>query len=388
MKILLTSDWHLGKALYHQKLHNYQEKFFLQEFIPAMRDIKPDLLIVAGDILDRPIPDKDTLLLFEEILKELASSKIKTFFILGNHDSRRTSLHKYFLELGGLFVIDDLRFFFNPLTISDEEGSKLNLYFLPYLSPYELEEILRERGVELDGVPKVFTRDLLKHLINEIEIKRPAFLIGHFAISGFIFCGEELFIRGFNQDYLLDEDLFEGFDFLFLGHLHRYQVRNNRIFYPGAPLIYSFDNVKDRRGALLLEIYGAQIIHYKLIELTSPYEIMVIEDTFSNILKLPKTEAFLKIILTDNKPIYEAFQRLKEKFPNLLYLDYKKVLNEEQKSNLFLDYDDFNLDLIELKIDELELFKEFYKYVTNTDPEERIIRVFKEYLESFYNSRH
>lgn len=384
MKILLSSDWHLGKSLYHQRLLQHQEKFFLEEFIPLLRDLRPDLLIVAGDIFDRPIPDRESLFLFEEILRELASSKIRSLFILGNHDSRRTALHKFFLELGGIYIIDDLRFFLRPLFVSDDRGTGLYVYPLPYLSPYELEEILTQEGLASEGLPKVFTGEFLSHLMTNLTVRRPALFVGHFALTGSVFSGEELNIRGLSQDYLVDEALFEDFDFLFLGHLHRFQTRKNKIFYPGAPLPYSFESAGDKRGVLLFEITGNEIRYVELIQLTSPYELLILEDTFSKILSFPKTNAYLKIILTDKEPIYEAFHRLRERFPNLLYLDYKKVVDLSNEESTSFEWDDVNFESLELKIDELKLFKEFYRYVTKKDPDERIVGVFKEHLENFY----
>lgn len=384
MKILLTSDWHLGKSLYHQKLLEYQEKFFLQEFVPLISDVKPDLLIVAGDILDRPIPDKDSLSLFGEILKELASRKVKSFFILGNHDSRRTALHKFFLELGGIHIIDDLRYFINPYVITDGSGTEIHLYFLPYLSPYEMEEIFLQYGFVLDGVHKFYTGEFLKNIMKQFTVRRPAIFIGHFAIAGFELAGEELSIRGLSLDYVIEEERFSDFDILFLGHLHSPQVRNHRIFYPGAPLPYSFETADVKRGIFLIEILGGNVNHYEFIELTSPYRLLTIEDTFSEILKMPETDDFLKIILTDREPIYEAFHRLRTKFRNLLYLDYKKIIEFSNEEFLISEFDDINFESFDLKIDELRLFREFYKYITKEEPDERVINTFKAHLENFY----
>ncbi|MFN3568465.1 MAG: exonuclease SbcCD subunit D [Caldimicrobium sp.] len=141
MKILLTSDWHLGKFLYKEKLLNKQMEFFYGKFFPLLKDLKPDLLIVAGDILDKPVPDQETLYAYAELLKELSTFNIPCFLILGNHDSKRTSLYSYFLEKAKIYLIDHINYF--PFTFHDEKGERVFLYFLPYLPIYEFLEKIK-----------------------------------------------------------------------------------------------------------------------------------------------------------------------------------------------------------------------------------------------------
>uniref|UniRef100_A0A832LVG0 Nuclease SbcCD subunit D n=1 Tax=Caldimicrobium thiodismutans TaxID=1653476 RepID=A0A832LVG0_9BACT len=380
MRLLLTSDWHLGKNLYQQKLLSKQAKFFLETFIPLLRDLSPDALLVAGDILDKPIPDQETLFFFEEFLKELASLKIPSFFILGNHDSRRTALHKYFLELAFIYIVDDLRFFLQPFKLKTEKGEGLNLYLLPYLPAFELLEKIPPLKQGLTSWHSITLREILVYLLERMELERPAFLMGHFALERGIFSGEEINLRGLSNDYLLPAELFLSFDALLLGHLHRSQVHQGKFIYPGAPLPYAFETYGEERGVLLLEVKERTIQHQELIPLSPTYELKLLQGTFETLMSLPPTKAFVKILLEDEEPIYQVHQKLKTKFPNILYLDY--VRNQGEISKEVYSYEEPVVE--EMKFDERELFKEFYFFLEKREPEERVWKVFETYLEEFY----
>ncbi len=378
MKILLTSDWHLGINLYQKKLIKEQAKFFEETFFPFLKESKPDLLIVAGDIFDKPLPDQESLLLYEEILKKLSFLKIPSFFILGNHDSKRTTLHKYFIELGGIYLIDNLKFFFSPYTFKDERGFYLNLYFLPYLP---LDELLEEAKVPSSSFfyNSFIFYNLIIHLLSQLSLQEPAFLVGHFAVKECSFSGEEIKIKGFSEDYLLPWELFKDFTALFLGHLHKTQVLKGKIFYPGAPLPYSFENSSEKRGLLLLEWKEPKLFSH-FISLSSPYDLTLIKGTYEEVQHFPKTENYVKVVLTEDYPIFKAFEKLKEIFPNLLSLEYERSERDEE---FFLRDIDFSVE--NFSLDEKELFREFYQYIEKKEIDNRLWKVFEKYLEEFYH---
>lgn len=381
MKILLTSDWHLGKYLYKEKLLSKQAEFFQREFFPLLREIKPDLLIVAGDILDKPIPDQDTLYYYADLLRELSSFAIPSFFILGNHDSRRTALHRYFLEKAKIYLIDHLDYFFSPFIFKDERGDTLNLYFFPYLPLYELYEKV-QAYFSLEISEKISYVSLLKSLLGLNQIKSPSVFISHFALEPFLFCGEELSIKGFSEDYILPEGLLSSFDLVFLGHLHRPQRARDKIFYPGAPIPYSFEASCEERGVLLLEWRENFLVKSEFFALTSPYELLYLKGTFEEIMQYPESESYTKILLLDEKPIYNVYERIKTRFPNLLFLEYITAATPLiERENL----EEINPSYENIKLEEGELFKEFYKLIEGKEIEPKLWEIFLENLAEFYN---
>jgi exonuclease SbcD len=377
MRILLSSDWHLGKNILQKKLLSEQALFFENSLIPLLREVRPDLFIVAGDILDKPLPDQETLFFYEDLLRRLSDLKIPTLFILGNHDSRRTSLHNFFIEKAGLYLVDDLRFLLQPFVCQGKRGEKLNLYLLPYLPLYELLDKALNLGFSFSSEELTFI-GLVEELLSQIEIKGPAFLVSHFAVDKAIFCGEELLIRGYASEYLLPESLFSSFEALFLGHLHRHQVYGERFFYPGAPLPYAFETYAEKRGLLLLE-WRDSALASEFIALSPPYELKVFKGLFEELLQMERTNAYVRVLLEDPLPIYGAYEKLKETFPNLLDLKYV-----EEEAPEFQIEERLGENLREARLDEGALFREFYSFIEKKEIDECLWEVFEKHLKAFY----
>ncbi len=377
MRILLSSDWHLGKNIFQKKLLSEQALFFENSLFPLLREVRPDVFIVAGDILDKPLPDQETLFFYEDLLRRLSDLKIPSLFILGNHDSRRSSLHKYFIEQAEIYLVDDLRFFPQPFVCQGKRGERLNFYLLPYLPLYELLEKALTLGFSFSSEELTFI-GLMEELLSRIEIKGPAFLVSHFAIDKAIFCGEELLIRGYASEYLLPERLFSPFEALFLGHLHRHQVYEDRFFYPGAPLPYSFETYSEKRGLLFLEWKDSSLTS-EFITLSPPYELKVFKGFFEELLQRERTNAYVKVLLEDPLPIYGAYEKLKEVFPNLLDLKYV-----EEEGAEFQIEEKVGVDLRENRPDERALFREFYNFIEKKEMDERLWEVFEKHLKAFY----
>lgn len=387
MKILHTSDWHLGKSLCNKKLLEEQALLFEKSFFPLIKDLSPDVIVVAGDIVDKPNPDYETLKLLKEILIKLAETQIPTIFILGNHDSKRLSLFKEFLEFKKLYFVDDLTYFFVPF--SYQKGTqKVYFYLFPYLSVFELSSLLKGIFSEKDIERLFFLKEdlnieqILRFMITQVQIYRPAVFVGHFAISEAIFSGEENDLKLIGKEEVLSKELFEVFDIVFLGHLHRLQHLLDKFFYSGSPMPYSFEEATYKKGMWLIEINEKGLTHYEPIFLEPPVKIKIIEGYFEDLIKHPRDESYVKIILKNDKPVFRPYERLKTVFPNLLELKYKDLNEKEDISSTSdLTY------LKELKFDEILLFKKFYEFVFNKTLDEHTFSVFERHLKDYKNLR-
>ncbi len=383
MKILLTSDWHLEKKLYEKNLLAEQGKFFTDTFLKLLQDIKPDLLVMAGDIFDRPNPNLDALDLYEEILQQIYDLKVKGIFILGNHDSRRASLHSKILNKVHLYLVGDLNLFINPMPLQAKDGTTYYVYALPYLSLREYEEEM-EVNEEIESISAFFSKLLLS--IKE-NLKKPALLISHLAIYGTIFCEEEQMLKGFTRDFVLPRHYFSEFSYVLLGHLHRQQTHHEKFFYPGAPLPYSFEERSQRKGVLLLEFLKKGGLHQEFIPLPSPYELKTYYDYLENLEKLSVDEAYVKVILKNQDYVLDAERRLKRIFPNLLSLNYEKdekigkeslIMGELRWTKSDPEEGSFS-STFEIK----EVFSKFYTFVKGEEPSEELKKQFEKYYNEY-----
>lgn len=389
MKILHTSDWHLGKNIFGKKLINEQAVFFEETFFPLIKDIKPDILLITGDITDKPNPDFETLKLFSEILFWLFKENVPSIFILGNHDSKRITLFKEFLKQNQLFMIDNLFYFKNPLEWKDEKGEKVYFYVLPYFTLYELKENIEifwgsENEKLLDFFTKKFQlllKDLIELLLDLTKdtIHKPAIVLGHFAIEKGVFTGEEISLKFMGMEEVFPLELFENFDLLFLGHLHRLQKISPKVFYSGSILPYSFEESVYEKGVWFFEIKNGTLIKNEPVYLSPSFQMKIIKGYFKDLINSPKDEAYIKVILKDKEPILNPFERLKTIFPNLLLLEYEDKKTETSSFGVSFT-EEILLESQKIELNEEELFKKFYKYIEEREVEEKLFEVFKKYL--------
>jgi len=395
LKILHTSDWHLGRNLCGKKLIEEQAIFFEKIFFHLIKDLNPDLLIITGDIIDKPNPDFETLKLFTEILFWLFNEKVPSIFILGNHDSKRLTLYKDFLKHNYLFMIDNLSYFKEPFIWRDEKGEKVYFYILPYLHLYEFKENIEilwneEKETLSDFFNKksqLILKDLIELLLTltKNSIYHPNICIGHFAVEKGIFTGEEVSLKFMGKEEVFPLELFEKFDILLLGHLHRLQKISSKVFYSGSILPYSFEESIYKKGVWFFEIKNNMLIKEEPIYLESPIKLKVIKGYFKDLINSSKDEAYIKVILKDKEPVLHPFERLKIVFPNLLLLEY-----EDKEKETFSFSNEFgDKELLEnkkIELNEEELFKDFYKYIEGKEIEDRLFNIFKKYLKEFNES--
>jgi exonuclease SbcD len=392
LKFIHTSDWHLGKSLFGKKLIDEQALFFEKTFFPLVKDVKPDILIITGDIIDKPNPDLETLKLLSEILFWLFKEKIPSLFILGNHDSKRITLFKEFLKQNYLYMIDNLYHFKAPFIWEDEKGEKIYFYILPYLPLYEFKENIeifwgKENKIVVDFFVKksqLLLKDLVELLLNltKDNFYRPAIALGHFAIEKGIFTGEEISLKFMGLEEVFPLELFKNFDFLLLGHLHRLQKVSSKVFYSGSILPYSFEESVHKKGVWFFEIKNSVLVKEEPIYLSPSFEMKIVKGYFKDLINSPKDEAYIKIILKDEEPVLHPFERLKTVFPNLLLLEYEDKKTEISSFSKDFIMEEF-LESKKMELNEEELFKKFYKYIEEKEIEDKLFEAFKKYLKEF-----
>ncbi len=382
MRILHTSDWHLGKNFFSKKLTEVQRRLFEEEFFHLVKDVQPDLVLVTGDVVDKPAPDYETLELLKDILLFLGKNKVKSIFILGNHDSKRVSLYKEFFKELGIMFVDDLEGLVSPIEVCGDSQDRVWIYSLPYMNFYELKERSKTlsqglfKGVM--GSEISFLRDAVKWVVKNtcVYLKRPCIFLGHFAVDKGFFSGEETSLTTVGMEEIIPSEVVKDFDLVCLGHLHRAQKLGNKIFYSGSPMPYSFEESRFKKGVWLFELKAGKLVNTEFVELSPPVEIKVKKGKFEELLFSKPDEAFVKVVLTDKTPVMKPFERLKTVFPNLLVLEYEE------------DFEGDELPEVEFKsvgslsLNEKELFESFLEFLKVSDKAE-LVTSFVKVLEEF-----
>ncbi len=246
MKILHTSDWHLGKKLYRISRLREQELFlnWLSDYI-IQEEI--DILLISGDIFDVPTPPNEALKLYFNFLKKLSSSReIPIFIIGGNHDSSHfLEAPAPFLELNNIHVVgnlselarDNYNSYVHNLKVGDEEVS---ISLFPYFRTHELFNLAKNWNINIeDGLLPVI-EEVLKRLTDRSIGKK--ILMSHHLFGSYEESGSE---QGLNLSGIdsIPTAILKDFDYVALGHIHKAQTvrrENPIVHYSGSPMAFRF----------------------------------------------------------------------------------------------------------------------------------------------------
>lgn len=322
MKFAHLSDLHLGKYLNQYSLMEDQE-YILKQIIQRIREQDVDVVLVSGDIYDRAVPPGEAVALFDDFLSELAEDQRKVCIISGNHDSpERIAFASRLIAASGVYLSPVYQGEVQPVRLEDSYGP-VNIYMLPFIKPVHVRHFFPEEEIHsyTDAV-----RSAITHM-NVDGRERNVLLAHQFVTGASRSDSEDISVGGLDN---VDADVFDHFDYVALGHLHWAQnVENNRIRYCGTPLKYSFSECKDEKTVTIVELGNKEDILVDTVPLVPLRDMIELEGEFREVVSAPfyenvDTEAFIRLTLTDEREVLDAFSRLRSIYPNLMAMDYKK----------------------------------------------------------------
>ena len=373
MRILHTSDWHLGK-IFHEYSLLEDQRHVLSQILQTLKAAEEEknpfaALVVSGDIYDRAVPTAEATTLLNDFLVQAASlfPNLHIFMISGNHDSAgRLSFAASFLEKHNIHLATDTKNFTKPVIV-EQNGEKAAFYQLPFLQSGSIqkkitknseensdsnkdENSIEKLNEEFDFEPCRSQQSLFEEACAQIIENHkknfgdlPAVLNAHlFTLGGIKKASERSNIGTAEQ---VDANIFKDFAYGAFGHIHKFQIcdKNHRCYYPGSLLAYNFDDDAES-GMLDVEIKSKEEIpSVKRIFFKPIHKIATLEGKFSDFTNPQKNtetvknnkDNFLQIILTDETLPTEPFARLKSIFPNLLVLSSKE--RAVSKTNISLE---------------------------------------------------
>ncbi len=354
MRILHTSDWHLGK-LFHEKSLIEDQAFMLNQILETIKGAAAEgrpfsALIVAGDIYDRALPPSEAGTLLNDFLERATGENpgLHIFLNAGNHDSAtRLSFAAGFLEKHNIHICTDTKNFTNAVVI-EENGEKVAFYQLPFLTPYSIED--DESGAEEDLPGGAGRSGEEKSLRSQEELYSvackkiiaahkknygegvPAVLNAHlFAAGAAVASSERTNVGAVEQ---ADISHFKDFTYCAFGHIHKFQPcdKERRCFYSGSLLPYNFDDSPEC-GVLDVEIKNPRDVPavkrillkplHPIANLTGQMKDFIGSEAKKSIIQENQNN-YVQVILTDAVMPSEAFITLKTVFPNLLCVTMKE----------------------------------------------------------------
>lgn len=328
MKILHTSDWHIGRTFHtHSTLDALRR--VLRSLADEVRERGIDVVLVAGDVFDTAMPSADALDVLSTAFRDIRAAGARIVMTSGNHDSvTRLGLHAEWIRMAGIHVITDHRALDEPVTIGD-----VHFYGIPYLEP----SLIRHHypDVELRTHEQALAFAMRRIEDDRMTRGGRSVVLAHCFAAGVAASDVERDITSGGVD-LVPASVFDGPDYVALGHIHSRQRISERVRYSGAPLHYSFSETDKRRGGWLLELDADGLGAVEWLDLPVPRPLAQLTGELESLLTDhgydEQEQHWVKAVLTDRVRPMDAMRRLQARFPHCVALEWRPTVVAEDSA--------------------------------------------------------
>lgn len=377
MKILHLSDLHIGKRVNDFSMLEDQE-YILKKILNIIDEHMPKAVLIAGDVYDKSVPSAEAVQLFDDFLVSLSERELKTFIISGNHDSpERLAFGARLMNPSGIYISPVYKKGSTPVVLEDEFG-ELFIYMLPFIKPAHVRAQFPDLEIgSYNDALKAALEDL-----NPDENKRNILITHQFVTGAVKSDSEEMSVGGSDN---IDGTLFNKFDYVALGHIHRPQrMLRDTIRYSGTPLKYSFSEAKHQKSVTIIDFNeknNIEISEFPLVPKRDMREIKgkYLDITAKSYYENTNREDYLRITLTDEEEIPEALGKLRVIYPNIMKLDYD---NTRTRKGITISEG----PSVEKK-SPTDLFSEFYQFQNNQSLNEEQENLLKELVEKIWEGQ-
>jgi exonuclease SbcD len=324
VRFLHTSDWHIGRTFHGADLLAEQEAV-LGHLADLVAGEAIDAVLVAGDIYDRAVPSAEAVRVATAAVTRIRAAGAQLVVTPGNHDSApRLGAFAEFAAAGGLHLRTTVGGLAEPVLFDDPHGP-VAVYGIPYLEPEPARHAL---GVpDARGHTGVLT-EAMRRIRADLGT-RPgtrSVVLAHAFVTG----GEPtesertIAVGGVEQ---VPGSVFDGVDYVALGHLHGPQTLAEHLRYSGSPLAYSFSEARQRKSVWLLDLGEHGLEEVRRHELPVPRKLATLRGEIEALLVAPEHDAFLEhflsVTVTDRVRPVDAMRRLRERFPYAVHLEWE-----------------------------------------------------------------
>lgn len=325
VRILHTSDWHLGRSFHGVGMLGAQAGF-VDHLVDLVHRESVDVVLVSGDVYDRALPSVDVVALLDEALVRLVDAGARVVLTGGNHDSaRRLAFGSRLLQRSGVHIRADADRVAEPVLLEDEHGP-VALYPLPYLEPVLAAPVLGAAATH-QGVLGAALDAVRADLARRPRGTRSVVAAHAFVVGGQVSDSErDISVGGVAA---VGADVFDGVDYVALGHLHRRQELAGHLRYSGSPLAYSFSEHAHVKGTLLVDLDAGGLAGVRPVDAPVPRPLAVLRGGLDELLWRGDLAAhegsWCQVTLTDPHRPARAMERIRARFPHTLELRFEPV---------------------------------------------------------------
>lgn len=319
MKLLHTSDWHLGRAFHGVGLLAAQAEF-VDHLVATVRAESVDAVLVSGDVYDRALPPPDAVALLSEAVTRLIDAGARVIISSGNHDSAiRLGFASDLLSRAGLHIRSDLDSIGTPVMVGDTA-----VYPIPYLEP-AASSVTEELGVDQRTHTAVLGAAMDRVRADAAARGPRTIAMAHCFASGGATSESERDIST-GGVAMVPTSTFDGVAYAALGHLHGTQQVADTVRYSGSPVAMSFSETHHTKGTLLLDLGADGEARVERVEAPVHRRLAQVRGTLREVLDDPHHTAaegaWVQVTLTDPIRPVGAMEQLARRFPHVLQLRF------------------------------------------------------------------
>lgn len=367
MRLLHTSDWHLGRSLLGVSLLADQAAF-CDQLIDLTHDFRPDLVVILGDLFERSTPSEEAVAVFDNVLQRLLlECKVRVLIAPGQQDGmRRLSFGSWMYERRQLHLVTTVEAALSPIMVEDADGP-VHVNVLPFLRPLDVDQHFRSQKITTHAQAGNVVMD---HLTRFRRLRRKAVravVAGYLWVEGGEPCGEERPLDA-GQDTRVALSAFDGLNYGALGYLHQHQVLggDHHVVYSGSPFAFSFESNPAGRGPVRMEMDGAGKVHSEQVPFPARRHFWRFAGSLERLLLGPvlplDSQDVVVLELSHDSDLLSAelIQRLRTLYPNLWRIERPEAVRKLPRGG---------------DLDPVQSFADFYQSATggSLDEESRMV---------------
>ena len=371
MIFLHTSDWHLGAMGGERDLWDDQ-KYFIDAICGIVREKRVDAVLLAGDVYDRSVPAASAIGLYDYAMNRLCGELgVKVLTIAGNHDSaERLASCAGLLDKAGLYLQGAVQREPRAVAFADSQ-----VFFLPWMTEEKIKSLYPEERDGITGLTDAY-RVAVNHMREKFIPGKRHLLLSHaFITNAETSTSDRAAEIGFATQ--VPASVFEGFDYVALGHIHKPQQVNPFIRYSGSPMAYSFGKEERQEKSVTLidtaamtqEVVPLPLLH-RWTTLTDCYEALLAGEYPEEI-----REGYVRLNVTDTAVGLDMLSRLRQVYPNALVVAGKTYDGEDTTITLTME------QLEQMESDPAEVFKSFCREEMGQEATDHFLQLFARAVE-------
>ena len=364
MKLLHTSDWHLGSTEIDRSLHDDQV-FFIEQICRIIQEEQVDAVMIAGDVYDRSVASADAMALYDSAVTRICKElRVPVLVIAGNHDgAERLANCSELLSAAGLHVCGSIER--EPKRVAFEDTE---VFLLPWITEEKVKSVYPEERENINSMEDAYRVVADKYRACFTPGKRHILIAHAYISSSETSTSDHAAEIGFATQ--VPASVFDGFDYVALGHIHKPQDVTGTIRYSGTPMIYSFG--KEETQEKSVTILDTSDLSKKTVALPPLHRWTTVSGTLEEVLhpNFDKSvrDGYVRVRVTDSYLGLEALSDLKGVYPNLIDAQGKTYESENSSVTLTVE------ELEAVENDPLAVFRYFCKEETDTEADEHMTR--------------